>query len=147
MKHKTILTIPITLVLLSLLVGCAAGARPGAGPAEPINLAQAANLTTTTQIAVHRFDEARGTYVLVRTIDDPAVVTAFIRELDQPLPLQPALFCTAQYELIFQLADGNALTFNYGCVGEEESFLQGGDTPLQDQAIVPPAAFQALVAQ
>jgi hypothetical protein len=125
----------------------------GAGNADhgasTINLAQAANLTATTQIEVHLLDEQSADYKLATTIDDPLILSALVSEMDQVLLLQPALFCMAQAELFFQLTTGEELTFSYGCVAEdsggEGSYLQGGDTPLQDQAIEPPVAFQDLL--
>ncbi len=151
MKRKIFVPSQLRLGLLLLLwlVGCTPLSAPppsSADSAKTINLAQAANLATTTQIEIRTLDEKSGDYQPTTTIDSP-VLNALITPLDQELPLQPALFCTAQYELIFQVADGKPLTFNYGCVAEEGSFLQGGDTPLQDQAIEPPAAFQEALAQ
>jgi len=135
----------VGLLLLLWLVGCTPVALPAPADAATMNLAQVADLATTTQVEIRTLDEASDTYLPTSTISDPAVLAPLIEALNQPLLLQPALFCRAQYELVFQLADGKALTFNYGCVAETGSYLQGGETPLQDQAIEPPAAFQALI--
>lgn len=152
MKHNILSPsqLHLGLLLLLWLVGCTPVSVPppsSADSAKTINLAQAANLATTMQVEIRMFDEVSGDYQPTTTITDPTVIATLIAPLDQELLLQPALFCTAQYELIFQVADGQALTFNYGCVAEEGGFLQGGETPLQDQAIEPPAAFQEALTQ
>ena len=116
-------------------------------PATTINLAQAANLATATQIEIRTWEEESGAYQPTTTITDPTVITTLTAPLDQELPLQPALFCTAQYELIFQVAEGKTLTFHFACAGEEGAYLQEGETPLQDRSIEAPAAFHELLTQ
>ncbi len=152
MKHKIFSPgqLRLGLLLLLILAGCTATSVPmpsSSDPTKSINLAQAANLDTTTQVEIRTLDEASGTYLPTTTITDPTVISTLTAPLDQTLPLQPALFCTAQYEVIFQVADGKALTFNYDCGDEEGGFLQGGNTPLQDEAIEPPVAFQEAFSQ
>ena len=138
-------------VFLLLGSGCVAMPAPGSATttdstAATINLAQAAQLTTTTQLTIRVYDEAAGDYRAAPPITDPDTIAAVVHALDQPLPLQPALFCTAAYELIFQRADGTTVLFSAGCTGEGEHFLQGGDTPLQDQAVALPPDLDARLA-
>lgn len=144
-------------LLMLLLTGCMANGVIDAetapvngaagGDIGSINLVEVANLAAVTAVDVHKFDETSGAYLPSVTIDDPTTLIALIESLDQPLSLEPALFCLAAYELIFHFEDGAPLTFNYGCVAEEGGFLQGGDTPLGDHSIEPPPAFQELLSE
>jgi len=131
---------------LLLFISCTAqGPVATRSDTGSLNLVAAANLAATTRIEVQSLDETSGVYLPLATIDDPTTVAALIESINQPLALQPALFCMAAYELVFHFQEGDPLLVNYGCVAEEGGFLQGEGTPLGGQSIEPPAAFHELL--
>ena len=137
------------LVLLACFVGLIAcrPATPATGPA--INVYAAADLGQTTRIDVLQREDGQdstpaNTKQLV-SITDRQAIQALVGALDEELQLVQRASCPGFYTLVFHLADGSQVEFDYACQMMSPAFLRGGQSFWQWQEAVAPDSFNQLL--
>jgi hypothetical protein len=112
-----------------------------------INVVQKAGLESTTRIEILKStSESPTNFVMMTTINDSATIQELVEELDRRSALGPPAACLPQYQLRFQLADGQVEEFDYYCE-DGTSFLRGSQLFWRMQEIQPPTEFDLLMAR
>ena len=140
------------LVLIAYVLSACVPIVPGEGkpqidlPSGSVNVAQAANLTQTTEIDIGVFDTTAATpYPSAATVSDPAVIAEIVGLLDQEVPVGPAATCMEAYRLRFRLADGVVQEFDYFCEPDGSILSNDSVSELKGKSVQAPAELAVII--
>ncbi len=152
----------LPLLSLPFIVGCRPQPSSGAGDAQRpsqdaaqqdgpgLNLVTLADLDQTARIDVLRQEKGddctSACLEELFTITDVETVHTLVEALDGDLHLRPRAHCPASYMLVFHLATGRLVEFDYACEMASPSFLRGGQGFWLGQDVIAPDTFNRLIA-
>lgn len=114
----------------------------GDSSAERLNLTALLQLDRAVGLTVEQLTPAG--FVLLRQVDDPAVIAALGDALNGPLARTARQVCADSYRLSFHLSGGDTQTLTYLCTDESAPQLRGGQVFWGGNDAVAPQAFNEL---
>ena len=81
--------------------------------------------TQSIEIGMYNSEISVSSYLYQHLINDPVLITRLVKTLDSDITVQQALECIEAYELTFNLADNQRVTFGYECSGQPAALTRG----------------------